>query len=332
MCPFLVLFMLWQKIKKFFPFIGIALFAYLLIKLDINEIFKQLLGASKIYLIAALIFVLFYLFFQTLQWHVLAKKQKIPILFRESLKINLISNFYGLITPSKLGAIIRAEYLKKYSNAGKGISNFVIDKVLSLISLCFIALLFGFIVLKEKLDWVNGLTLIYGILLFFLVIGMFLFFYNKEKSKSVLKVVYRKLVPKRMKEKAKGTFNAFYEDLPKKGSLFGIFLLHLVSWLVGYIMVYFVALSLGINIKFIYFIGVYPLASLVAQIPITISGLGTREAALIALFGLFGIGAVKVFSMSIIALFIMGVFPALLAIPFILRERNKNGVHCIKKI
>jgi uncharacterized protein (TIRG00374 family) len=261
----------------------------------------------------------------------LAKKQKIPILFSESLKINLISNFYGLITPGQFGAIIRAEYLKKYSSTGKGLSNFVIDKVLSLISLFFMVLLFGFIILKEKVEWVNGLTLIYSMLAFFLLIGMFLFFYNKEKSRSLLRIIYQKLIPQKMKEKARGTFNSFYEDLPKKGALVGIFILNLISWVVCYTVFYFVALSLGINIKFIYFIGVYPIATIVAQIPITISGFGTREATLIALFGLFGIEAVKVFSMSITALFIMAIFPALIAIPLILREKRKNDIHKIKE-
>jgi hypothetical protein len=323
--------MLWEKIKKLLPFIGIALFVYLLIKLDINEIFKQFLGASKIYLIIALIFSLFYLFFQTLKWHVLAKKQKIPILFRESFKIDLISNFYGLVTPGKLGAVIRAEYLKKYSSIGKGLSNFVVDKILDLISLFFLVLLFGFFVLKEKLEWVTGLTLIYSILVFLLFVVTFLFFYNKEKSRSLLKIVYKKLIPQKMKEKARGTFNSFYEDLPKKGSLLGIFILNLITWIMCYTVVYFVALSLGINIKFIYFIGIYPIATIIAQIPITISGLGTREVTLIALFGLFGIEAVKVFSMSITALFIMAIFPALIAIPLILRGERKNGIHKIKE-
>lgn len=314
--------MLWKKIKKFFPLIGIVLFVYLLIKLDISEILKQLLGANKIYLIIALILVLFYLLFETLKWHVLAKKQKIPILFRESFKINLISNFYGLITPGKLGAIIRAEYLSKYSSVGKGISNFVVDKILGLISLFFMVLLFGFIILKEKLEWVNGLILIWGILIFFILIGMFLFFYNKEKSKSLLRIVCQRLIPKKMKEKAKGAFDSFYEDLPRKGELLGIFILHLISWVACYTVIYFIALSLGINIKFIYFIGVYPLATLVAQIPITIGGLGTREATLIALFAMFGIEAVKVFSMSITTLFIMGIVPTLIAIPLMLKKKK----------
>ena len=135
----LIIIMLWKKIKRYLPILGIGLFIYLLIKLNIGKIFKQILETNKFYLIIALFFVLFYLLFGTLKWHILAKKQKIPILFRESFKINLISNFYGLITPGRLGSAVRIGYLKKYSDLGKGISNFVIDKVLSFISLFFMA-------------------------------------------------------------------------------------------------------------------------------------------------------------------------------------------------
>ena len=317
--------MLWKKIKRYLPFIGIILFVYLLIKLNVIEILKQIVTANKLYLIVALSLVLFYLLFQTLKWHVLAKKQKIPILFLESLKINLMSDFYGLITPGQLGTVIRVEYLKKYSNVGKGISNFVIDKVFSLISLFFIVLLLGFIVLREKLDWLNGLTFVYGIIIFLFFIGLFLFFYNTKRSKFLLKIIYRKFIPQRMKEKAKETFHSFYEDLPKKQFLIEVFFLHIIAWIINSAIVYLVALSLGINIKFIYFIAIYFIAVLVAQIPITINGLGTREATLILLFGLFGIlDKVKIFSMSLISIFLMGVFPALIAIFFILKERKSK--------
>lgn len=325
--------MLWKKIKKYLPFIGIILFVYLLIKLNIGKILEQVLEINKFYLIVALLLVLFYLLFQTLKWHVLARKQKIPVPFRESFKINLMSNFYGLVTPGKLGAVMRAEYLKKYSNIGKGLSNFVIDKALDLTSLFSLAIILGFFVLRERL---NLMFMTYMIILFFILLVTFFIFYNKKRSKFLLEIVHRKLIPQKMKEKAKETFDSFYEDLPKKGALISVFILNLVAWIVNYVVVYFVALSLGIEINFIYFIAIYPIATLVAQIPITISGLGTREATLIGLFGLFGIGAVKVFSMSLIGLFIMAVFPSLIAIFLILKERNQkeikqNEVHNIRE-
>ena len=326
---FLIIPMLWENIKKFFPFVGIFLFGYLIIRLNLSEILRQIIKADKFYLLIALVLAIFYLCFQTLKWHILARKQKILIPFKESFKINLMTNFYGLITPGKLGAIMRAEYLKKYSTGGKGLSNFVIDKFMGLISLFFMALLFGFIVLRDKLDWVNITTLIYSLLIFFLISGIFLFFYDERRSRFLLRIVYIKLLPQKMKEKARVAFYSFYEDLPKKSELISVLIFNFISWIICYTVVYFVALSLNIEIKFIYFIAVYPIANLVAQIPITISGLGIREATLIGLFGLFGIEAVKIFSMSLIGLFIMAVFPALIAIPLILKERKKNEIYKI---
>ena len=91
-----------------------------------------------------------------------------------------------------------------------------------------------------------------------------------------------------------------------------------------YAITYFVGLSLGVSLNFIYFLAILPLSTIVAQIPITISGLGTRELTMISLFGLFGIAAVKVFTMSILGIFMAGVLPSLIALFLILRERKKK--------
>ena len=320
--------MIWKKIKRYFPFIGIALFVYLLFRLNIVEIFRQISGIDKFYLIIALLFVPLFLLSQTFKWYFLARKQKIPIPFWKSFKINLISDFYGLVTPSKLGAAIRAEYLKKYTSVGKGLSNFVLDKVLDLSSLFFLAIVLGFFVLRDKLD---AIIMNYLLMFFLILILCFIIFYNKKRSKFLLKIIHKKLIPKKMKEKARVAFDSFYEDLPKKRSLASVFVINLTAWIVNYTLVYFVALSLNMEITSIYFVAIYPIATLVAQIPITISGIGIREATLIGLLGLFGIDAVKVFSMSLIGLFIMAVIPSLFILPFILKERNKDEIHKIKE-
>lgn len=319
--------MAWKKIKKFLPIIGIALFVYILVKLDFREIFGQILEVNKFYLLLALALTGIFLMTQTLKWHFLARKQKIKVPFLESFKINLMADFYGLVTPGKLGSVMRADYLKKYANVGKGFSNFVIDKIFDLCSLLFLAIFLGLIVLGEKISsviWILALA-------FAVLILLFLIFYKKERSKIILRLFYRKFVPNRFKEKAKTIFNSFYEDLPKKGALAQIFALNLFAWIVNYFVAYVIAMSLGIEIKFIYLLAIYPIATLVAQIPITISGLGTREATLIWLFGIFGVEAVKVFSMSLLAIFIMAIIPSLVAIFFILKKKSKNEIHNIKK-
>ena len=68
-----------------------------------------------------------------------------------------------------------------------------------------------------------------------------------------------------------------------------------------------------------------PITTFVGQLPITINGLGTREAAMISLFGLLGISATKIFSMSLINLVINGIFPAIIGMLLILQSKKNHG-------
>jgi len=308
----------WKNIKRWLPIIGIALFVYILFKLDVGSIINVVANANINYLLIAILFVVLLFFPQTLKWWVIARKQKINVGFLEAFKINIIANYYGFITPSKLGAIVRAGYLKKYAGGfAKGVSNFVLDKVLDLSSLFFLAIVFSYI-FRDKLQILNAgyLILLFGVLIFALFVLI-----KKERSKFFLGIVFRKFVPKKLKQKAKIAFDSFYEDMPSYGFLLGVFLINILTWIMIYLISYFIGLSLGINLSFIYFLAILPIATVVAQIPITISGLGTREATMIGLFGLFNIEPVLVFSMSMIAIILTNIIPAIIAIVWTLGER-----------
>lgn len=315
---------IWKRAKKWLPIIGIAIFVYILLKLDIREIGREIAGAKLIFLILALGLVLISFVFQTIKWYVLARKQKINVPFGKAFKINLVAHFYGFITPSKLGTILRAEYLKKYTdNIGKGVSNFVLDKMLDISSLFFLAIVFSFL-FREKFSGLVSNYLLIIIALFLGFVFFCLIFMKKERTKYLLGFVYRKFVPERMKEKVRLAFDSFYEDFPKKRFLIYVFGINLINWVIIYLTTYAVGLSLGIDINFIYFLAILPISTLIAQLPITVNGLGTREAVMISLFGLFGVAGVKVFSMSLIGLILGGVFPALIGFFFIFKENGKE--------
>ena len=305
--------------KNFLPVIGILLFFYILFKINLVNVLEEIKKANIYFLLIALILLIIMLVIQTFKWHIIAVFQDIKVPFKESFKINLISNFYGLITPSKLGTIIRAEYLKKYTknkNIGKGLFNFTIDKILDSTSLIFIAILFSF-VFKNKLNLPIG----FFTGLFFVFVLLTLFFIKKERSKIVLRFFYRKFINKKIKDKTKTTFDSFYENIPKKRYFILFFLLNLVSWIFIYLIYYFIGLSLGIKINFLYYMAILPLGTLVSMIPISVGGLGTREAALISLFALFDVNGVKVFSMSVIDYFIVGILPSLTALFLVWKEK-----------
>ena len=100
--------------KKYLPIIGIALFIYILIRINVFDVINEIKNADLFFLFIALVFVFIAMIIQTFKWFAIAVFQDIKVPFLEAFKINLIGNFYGLVTPSKIGTVIRAEYLKKY--------------------------------------------------------------------------------------------------------------------------------------------------------------------------------------------------------------------------
>jgi len=309
----------WKKIRKFLPIIGIGLFIYLIIKLDIVKIFEEIKNLNLIYLPLIFMFIFIFLLIQPLKWFVIAKKQGIKIPFLYAFKINLISNFYGFVTPGKLGTVIRADYLKKKgTETGKGLSNFVIEKILDLCSLFIFAIGFGLLFYKKILppEYLYLLLIIFGIMLV-----LFLIFCRKKNSKIILRFIYRKFVPKKLKEKSKILFHSFYDNFPSLSFLGLCLFVNLCVWVLNYFIIYLIGLSLGIEVNFMLFLAIMAISTLVAQIPITINGFGTREITLIGLFGLFGIGAVKVFSMSLLSIMLISVLPSIISIYLVFKEK-----------
>ncbi|MEK6914132.1 MAG: lysylphosphatidylglycerol synthase transmembrane domain-containing protein [Nanoarchaeota archaeon] len=307
-----------KKWKKYLPVIGIGLFVYILFKVNITNILIEIKNTNIYFLILAVIITFLMMITETTKWFSIARFQNIKIPFKEALKINMIDNYYGFITPSKLGAVIRAEYLKKYTedHFGKGFFNFVIDKIMDLSSLLFIAIIFSYN-FRNRLN----LPISFFIILFFLFISSTLFFIKKERGKIVLRMFYKRLIPENLRSQAKSNFESFYDHVPKKRYFILFFILNSLNWFVNYLVVYFIGLSLGINLSFIYYVSIMPLATLVSLIPISVAGLGTREASLISLFGLFDIASAKVFSMSLIGLFIAGIIPAIIGARFAFKKR-----------
>ena len=308
--------------KKYLPIIGIVLFIYILFKINLVNILEEIKNVNLSFLFIALILMIITTFIQTYKWYIIAILQEIRVPFIEAVKINMISNFYGLVTPAKLGSVIRAEYLKKYTknnNIGKGLFNFTIDKILDLTSVIFMVILFSF-VFKDKLD----LPITFFTTLFLTFVFLTLFFIKKDRSKWFLRFFYRRF-HKKLKNKAKMTFDSFYEHIPKKRYFILFFLLNIISWVFVYLIYYVIGLSFGIELSFLYYLAILPISTLVAIIPISFNGLGTREAALISLFGLFNISSAKVFSMSIIDWLIVGIIPAIIAIFLIWRSKSTTS-------
>ncbi|MEK6760718.1 MAG: lysylphosphatidylglycerol synthase transmembrane domain-containing protein [Nanoarchaeota archaeon] len=311
-----------MKLKKYLPIIGIAIFAYLLYKINLSSVLAEISNANFFYLGVASAFIILSWFTSTYKWYVIARRQKTKIPFLEAFKINLMSGFYGFVTPSRIGALIRVEYLKKFNEdkLGKGISNYVLEKIFDIGSLLLLVGISSFF-FKEIIsaNYLNYALVGFAIFLIFIIILR-----DENNTKWLLRFFYAKFVPAKIKNGMRDGFYSFYEDMPERRLFIIFFLCNIINWVVLYSIFYFIGLSVGINVSFFYFLLFMPIVTLVGQIPITINGLGTREAVMISLFGLLGIEAAKIFSMSLINLLINGIVPAVIGALLSFKEKNNS--------
>ena len=79
-------------------------------------------------------------------------------------------------------------------------------------------------------------------------------------------------------------------------------LLTIASWAITYAANYCFSRSLGLPLSFFEMAGISAVCSLVASLPVSIAGAGTRDAALIAILAGYGIGSAKAVALSTLML------------------------------
>lgn len=311
----------WKKLKRILPVIGIAILVYIIVRTGPGRIVEALYSVQLVYLIPVFLFVIGYLVLQTYKWKYILDRQGIRLGFAYLLKTYLIGMFYSTLTPGKLGTFIRIGYIRNETgkSLGECSSGVVLEKVIDIICLVGIGTV-GIALLADYMLDMLFMALVAG-LLFVILLATFLFFMRRDLSARVMRIVYRLMVPSRLKLDAKEAFEHFYENMPKKRVLIVPFIVTILSWFFIYTINYLVALSLGINVPYFIFVTIFPIATLIGLIPVTISGWGTREAALIGLFSPFSVEAGSIIAMSILAFILTGLVPAIIGAGFSLKEK-----------
>lgn len=310
-----------EKLVKILPFIGISLFIFIICKIGMPNIAKSFIGIDYAYSLIALFFIVPVLLLQTYKWFVITKKQKIGMSFSEAIKIQFISIFYGFVTPARIGSFIKIAYLQqKTKNLGRSSSSVVIDRVFDLFTVLALAGMGSLLLLENfsKITWTIAAVFCVFILAVF-------FFMRKNRSKIFLQFIYEKMLPQKFKAGARKSFHSFYDLIPSYGFMVISLMLNILSWIAVYSQIFFVAKALGISISYYALLAVLPISTLVSLLPITIAGLGTREASLITLLGLFSINAAKIVTMSLLSMAIANFIPAVFGFFFSIKgAKNKT--------
>ncbi len=115
----------------------------------------------------------------------------------------------------------------------------------------------------------------------------------------------------------------FYEDLPSFKSLRLPFLISFVGWFVFFSELYLIAQLFDIHVPFLTLFFILAIAATIASIPISIYGLGTRDAALIALLSLYSVSPENCISFTLFWFTVFWVTPSIIGAFITLLEHKK---------
>ncbi|MFH1655846.1 MAG: lysylphosphatidylglycerol synthase transmembrane domain-containing protein [Candidatus Omnitrophota bacterium] len=303
--------------------ITLGLLFFLFTKIDINKMISIIKEIDLFYFSIAIILFVFNYYLGIVRWHVLLRGIGTRIPFSRVALSYLMGLAVNLFVPSTVGGdLARGIDLSIYSSSSKPkiMATVILDRMCGFIAVVVIALFS--IILGYKLVSDKAVLITLGILALMLLLVILILF-----SKTVLKLFLRIFHKIKTVQNGLIRFNeamSFFRSKSQiKTLMLGLSLGFLIQ-LIVVILFYFVAMSLRLDIKIIYFFIFIPIVSAISMIPLTIGGLGLRDTSAVFFFTRVGLSASGAFALSLIGfLFIMlaGVIGGIVYV-FTLRPRR----------
>jgi uncharacterized protein (TIRG00374 family) len=283
-----------MKLLKLLPIIGIALFVYIIWTNSPLRIAEAFFKINYFYLSFAIILNIFIVILKGIKWKAVINIHGFDYSLKDSIKVWCTGLFAGSVTPGRVGDLIRVLYLKeKERNFGRRLSTVVVDRLFDLFSVLIFAA-FGMVLIN---CWFGSYFASFGFLVLF--VGFFFavvyFIINKKITRFFARPIFNFFVPGKYKSKFKIGFDDFYKSISslknKKQKLFAILIFTMVLWVISVFDVYLISMSIGINAGYWYLLAVISMVAIIELIPVSVMGLGTRDAFLIFSLSLIGVSS-----------------------------------------
>lgn len=266
--------------------VSVALIVVVFVSLDTEELRKSLAGVSLLTIAVMVAIDLALRLFSALRWYVLFRPVNNAATFGEITRITFVSSFLGQVLPGVIGV----EALRVYSLArsrddwGGAFASVVADRVFGLVSLGLMVMI-GILIGPPQLQamMLTPLLVVSGILIVLVVAAIV------PASRERLESLFPHAFISRLREwidKVYHCFDYYKSDVPL---LVYSLLLALVFQFARVLLFYVAALMIGQTPDFIFFVAIVPAVMFASLLPISIGGLGVREASLVYLFAAFSV-------------------------------------------
>lgn len=275
-----------RLLKKYLRLTGVIILCVILFKIDFTKAISILAQLNIPLFIFVVLLNIPQIFIKSFRWNQLLRKQSIHYDLKDSFLVYFSSVYVGILTPGRFGEFVKALYVKsgKDISLSRGMSSVLMDRLFDMYLL---------IILGGTGIWKFGilgkLSNAFVIVTIIVMLAPILML-NKKMMGKLLHPLYKLVFLKRVTDNIEEKFEDFYNGINQLINLNLLFsgLLTCLAYLVFFIQCYLIVIAMGISVNFITIAIFMSISSMISLIPISISGLGTRDAVLIYLFALIG--------------------------------------------
>lgn len=312
--------------KRYLPIVlGILLFALILREVNLSATWALLKQAEWTLLLLALLSFLAMVYLKGIRWSYLLRMQGVSYSVWNCFLIYMGTLYLGNLTPGRAGDFAKVFYLKEDLRLpiGRGMTSVLVDRVFDLYLLLILGCA-GILTYPMPVDP----ALIKAVWAFFAVLAVItLLAFNKRIGGLLLKAAFQRLMKQEHREKTDKLFEDFHGGMEAfyKPAIFVPAFLSLLSYVSFFGGCYLIALSIHLPISVLYLSFCVSVVNIVSLL--TFLGMGTREGALIILFGLVSLTQNQAMAYSLLLLFVGVILFSLLGLVcFSLKPIQLKGI------
>lgn len=277
--------------------LGLIIFVVIVTRVDWSGFTGILERSHMRFLYAAIVVSVPLLWIKVLRWRLLLSWQGYHISVCDAFLYYLSSVSLGAITPGRIGEFSKVFYLKKagISTVSQGLSSVFVDRLLDL-SILIIVAMFGMLWLDPWPGAKNmalvGFAGAVPVIILLLAVGDF---------RRIVGWVYRRIPEPRITGFFKEGLDQFADGLHAlfQWRLWQAVMLTVLAYSFLFYQCFLIAQAFSLPISYFALAVIMAMTNLLTLLPISVAGLGTREAALLFLLGPMGIGLEWILAYSI---------------------------------
>lgn len=302
--------------------ISIILLIFLFKQVDRRSLLEIIKDANKGLLFLAF-FILFFNYLACLfRWEMLLKGANIHLPLKRIIISFAGGSFFSLFLPSTIGGdLVRSIDLSLHTQRPREvIATVFLDRLsgyIGLVTVVLLAVIFGYRFIQDK-NVLVSVAIITSILISILLVVFNEFLYTRINR------LFKILPASNIKEAIKDLHQEIYVFKHHKNIVINNLVLSFFIQAITPLSFYILSLSLGININVIYFFIFIPIIGAITLIPISIGGLGLRDATTIFFFAKAGLNKDLAFAMSLLFFFFILIYGCLGGLIYVLTVHHRR--------